>query len=88
MESSGSGKRGDPWREHLGRGETGWYIERRAMGMAVLVPSFNLHLGGEDLVFPHHEHETAQSAGCGAQAPGEPFVRYWLHGAPLVVEGA
>ena len=55
--------------------------------MAVLVPSFNLHLGGEDLVFPHHEHETAQSAGCGAQAPGEPFVRYWLHGAPLVVEG-
>ena len=55
--------------------------------MAVLVPSFNLHLGGEDLVFPYHEHEIVQSEGCGEQAPGEPFVRNWPHGAPLVVEG-
>jgi cysteinyl-tRNA synthetase len=46
-----------------------------------------LHLGGEDLVFPHHEDEIAQSEGAGAQASGEPFVRYWLHGAFLLAEG-
>ena len=57
------------------------------MSMAILGPSFDLHLGGEDLVFPHHEDEIAQSEGCGAQLPGEPFVHYWIHGAHLVVEG-
>ena len=55
--------------------------------MALLGPSFDLHLGGEDLVFPHHEDEIAQSEGAGVQPVGEPFVKYWLHGAHLLVEG-
>jgi cysteinyl-tRNA synthetase len=57
------------------------------MSMHSLGPSFDLHLGGEDLIFPHHEDEIAQSEGAGAQAAGEPFVKYWLHGAHLLVEG-
>jgi cysteinyl-tRNA synthetase len=57
------------------------------MSMKSLGPSFDIHLGGEDLVFPHHEDEIAQSEGAGAQSPGEPFVKYWLHGAYLLVEG-
>jgi cysteinyl-tRNA synthetase len=57
------------------------------MSMKTLGPSFDLHLGGEDLIFPHHEDEIAQSEGAGAQAAGEPFVKYWLHGAHLLVEG-
>jgi cysteinyl-tRNA synthetase len=57
------------------------------MSMQLLGPSFDLHLGGEDLVFPHHEDEIAQSEGAGAQTGGEPFVRYWLHGAFLLAEG-
>ena len=75
------------WESPWGEGRPGWHIECSAMSMAVLGPSFDLHLGGEDLMFPHHEDEIAQSEGCGAQVPGEPFVRYWLHGAHLVVEG-
>jgi cysteinyl-tRNA synthetase len=53
------------------------------MSMKLLGPSFDLHLGGEDLVFPHHEDEIAQSEG----ATGKPFVKHWLHGAHLLVEG-
>ena len=53
------------------------------MSMKLLGPSFDLHLGGEDLMFPHHEDEIAQSEG----ATGKPFVKYWLHGAHLLVEG-
>jgi cysteinyl-tRNA synthetase len=75
------------WPSPWGEGRPGWHIECSAMSMQLLGPSFDLHLGGEDLVFPHHEDEIAQSEGAGAQAAGEPFVRYWLHGAFLLVEG-
>src|SRR5437762_256588 len=57
------------------------------MSMKILGPSFDIHLGGEDLIFPHHEDEIAQSEGAGLQPPGERFVKYWLHGAHLMVEG-
>jgi cysteinyl-tRNA synthetase len=70
------------WPSPWGEGRPGWHIECSAMSMARLGPSFDLHLGGEDLIFPHHENEIAQS-----QAAGRPFVKYWLHGAHLLVEG-
>jgi len=57
------------------------------MSMKILGPSFDIHLGGEDLIFPHHEDEIAQSEGAGLQPEGERFVKYWLHGAHLMVEG-
>jgi cysteinyl-tRNA synthetase len=57
------------------------------MSMKLLGPSFDLHLGGEDLMFPHHEDEIAQSEGAALQPAGQPFVKYWLHGAHLLVEG-
>ena len=68
-----------PW----GEGRPGWHIECSAMSTKILGPSFDLHLGGEDLIFPHHEDEIAQSEG----ATGKHFVKYWLHGAHLLVEG-
>jgi cysteinyl-tRNA synthetase len=55
--------------------------------MKLLGPTFDLHVGGEDLIFPHHEDEIAQSEGAGCQEPGQPFVKYWLHFAHLLVEG-
>src|ERR1035437_9517504 len=72
--------------ESLGEGRPGWHIECSAMSMKLLGPSFDLHLGGEDLMFPHHEDEIAQSEGAGVQPFGQPFVKYWLHGAHLLVE--
>jgi cysteinyl-tRNA synthetase len=75
------------WPSPWGEGRPGWHIECSAMSMKLLGSTFDLHLGGEDLVFPHHEDEIAQSEGTGLQPPGEPFVRYWLHGAHLFVEG-
>jgi cysteinyl-tRNA synthetase len=71
------------WPSPFGEGRPGWHIECSAMSMKVLGESFDLHLGGEDLIFPHHEDEIAQSEG----ATGKPFVKYWLHGAFLLVEG-
>ncbi len=71
------------WPSPWGEGRPGWHIECSAMSMKLLGPSFDLHLGGEDLTFPHHEDEIAQSEG----ATGKPFVKYWLHGAHLLVEG-
>jgi cysteinyl-tRNA synthetase len=71
------------WPSPWGEGRPGWHIECSAMSMKILGPSFDLHLGGEDLIFPHHEDEIAQSEG----ATGKPFVKYWLHGAHLLVEG-
>ncbi len=68
-------------------GVPGWHIECSAMSMKLLGASFDLHLGGEDLMFPHHEDEIAQSEGAGAQEPGHRFVKYWMHGAHLLVEG-
>jgi len=71
------------WSSPWGEGRPGWHIECSAMSMKVLGQSFDLHLGGEDLKFPHHEDEIAQSEG----ATCRPFVKYWLHGAHLLVEG-
>lgn len=71
------------WPSPWGEGRPGWHIECSAMSMKVLGESFDLHLGGEDLKFPHHEDEIAQSEG----ATGKPFVKHWLHGAHLLVEG-
>src|SRR6059036_2423284 len=75
------------WPSPWGEGRPGWHIECSAMSMKILGPSFDIHLGGEDLIFPHHEDEIAQSEGAGLQPPGERFVKYWLHGAHLMVEG-
>ena len=75
------------WPSPWGEGRPGWHIECSAMSMHLLGASFDLHLGGEDLVFPHHEDEIAQSEGAGLQPAGRPFVKYWLHGAHLMVEG-
>ena len=78
VETDGSVKWDSPW----GPGRPGWHIECSVMSMAHLGPSFDLHCGGEDLVFPHHEDEIAQSEA----ATGQPFVKYWLHNAHLLVE--
>ena len=71
------------WRSPFGEGRPGWHIECSAMSIKALGETFDLHLGGEDLKFPHHEDEIAQSEG----ATGKPFVKFWLHGAHLLVEG-
>jgi cysteinyl-tRNA synthetase len=71
------------WPSPWGEGRPGWHIECSAMSMKILGESFDLHLGGEDLAFPHHEDEIAQSEG----ATGRPFVKHWMHGAHLLVEG-
>ena len=75
------------WPSPWGEGRPGWHIECSAMSMKLLGTSFDLHLGGEDLAFPHHEDEIAQSEGAGVQKGGQPFVKYWMHGAHLMVEG-
>jgi cysteinyl-tRNA synthetase len=69
-------KPGEPsWDSPWGPGRPGWHIECSAMAMQYLGESFDIHGGGKDLVFPHHENEIAQSEG----ATGKPFVKYWLH---------
>lgn len=69
-------KPGEPfWQSPWGAGRPGWHIECSAMSMRFLGPSFDIHGGGKDLVFPHHENEIAQSEG----ANGCQFVKYWLH---------
>jgi cysteinyl-tRNA synthetase len=75
------------WPSPWGEGRPGWHIECSAMSMKLLGASFDLHLGGEDLAFPHHEDEIAQSEGAKVQEAGKPFVKYWMHGAHLMVEG-
>jgi len=75
------------WPSPWGEGRPGWHIECSAMSMKLLGPSFDLHLGGEDLVFPHHEDEIAQSEGAGVQPERQRFVKHWMHGAHLMVEG-
>jgi cysteinyl-tRNA synthetase len=74
------------WPSPWGEGRPGWHIECSAMSMKLLGPGFDLHLGGEDLMFPHHEDEIAQSEGAGLQPAGQRFVKYWLHGSHLLVE--
>ncbi len=71
------------WEAKIGRGRPGWHIECSAMSMKYLGETFDLHLGGVDLVFPHHENEIAQSEG----ATGKQFARYWFHFEHLKVEG-
>ena len=71
------------WDAPLGRGRPGWHIECSAMAMEYLGTTFDIHAGGIDLAFPHHENEIAQSEG----ATGEKFVRYWLHNEHLKIEG-
>jgi cysteinyl-tRNA synthetase len=79
-----SEKDGDvAWDAPWGRGRPGWHIECSAMSMKYLGPSFDIHCGGVDNIFPHHECEIAQSE----SVSGKPFVRYWLHCAHLVVDG-
>jgi cysteinyl-tRNA synthetase len=75
------------WPSPWGEGRPGWHIECSAMSMKLLGPSFDLHLGGEDLAFPHHEDEIAQSEGAALQGPGQRFVKYWVHAAHLLVDG-
>ncbi|MDQ3870269.1 MAG: cysteine--tRNA ligase [Chloroflexota bacterium] len=77
-------KSGEPsWPTPIGEGRPGWHIECSAMSMRYLGPSFDVHTGGVDLVFPHHEDEIAQSEA----ATGETFVRTWLHCAHLQMSG-
>jgi len=71
------------WDTTIGSGRPGWHIECSAMSMKYLGESFDIHAGGIDLVFPHHENEIAQSEG----ATGKEFVRYWIHFEHLKVEG-
>ena len=75
---------GDVWWESpWGRGRPGWHIECSAMATALLGEQIDIHCGGVDNIFPHHEAEIAQSEGCS----GKTFVRYWLHCAHLLVDG-
>src|ERR1700729_3642681 len=71
------------WETSLGTGRPGWHIECSAMATKLLGDSFDLHAGGEDLMFPHHENEIAQSE----SASGKTFVRHWMHVRLLLVEG-
>ena len=71
------------WQTALGDGRPGWHIECSAMAMKYLGDSFDLHAGGEDLMFPHHENEIAQSEA----ATHKPFARHWFHVRFLLVEG-
>ncbi len=70
------------WEAPFGKGRPGWHIECSAMSMKYLGETFDLHVGGEDLIFPHHENEIAQST-C---ATGQPFARHWLHVKHLLID--
>ncbi len=71
------------WVTEIGKGRPGWHIECSAMSMRHLGDTFDIHGGGEDLIFPHHENEIAQSEG----ATGKRFAKYWVHNAFLQVNG-
>jgi len=71
------------WETPIGPGRPGWHIECSAMAMKYLGETLDIHTGGVDLTFPHHENEIAQSEA----ATGKPFVRYWLHAEHLNIEG-
>ncbi len=77
-------KEGEPfWDSEFGPGRPGWHLECSAMSMKYLGDVFDIHTGGVDNIFPHHENEIAQSEA----STGKPFVHYWLHAAHLQVEG-
>ena len=71
------------WDSPWGKGRPGWHIECSAMSMKYLGETFDIHSGGQDLIFPHHENEIAQSEA----ATGKPFVKYWLHNGFLNIDG-
>lgn len=71
------------WKTDIGKGRPGWHIECSAMSMTYLGETFDIHTGGVDLIFPHHQNEIAQSEG----ANGAKFVNYWLHNEHLLVNG-
>ncbi|HOK56363.1 MAG TPA: cysteine--tRNA ligase [bacterium] len=71
------------WETEIGKGRPGWHIECSAMSMKYLGETFDIHTGGVDNIFPHHENEIAQSEG----ATGKKFVNFWLHCAHLLVNG-
>ncbi len=71
------------WQTRIGPGRPGWHIECSAMAMKYLGETIDIHTGGVDLAFPHHENEIAQSEA----ATGKPFARFWLHAEHLIVEG-
>ena len=77
-------KEGEPWWESpWSKGRPGWHIECSAMSTRFLGPTLDIHGGGRDLIFPHHENEIAQSEG----AYGVPFVRHWIHNGFVTVDG-
>jgi cysteinyl-tRNA synthetase len=77
-------KDGEPsWDTAIGDGRPGWHIECSVMAMKYLGQTLDIHAGGVDLIFPHHENEIAQSEGI----TGRPFARFWLHSEHLIVEG-
>ncbi len=78
------GKEDEPfWKTEIGEGRPGWHIECSAMSMKYLGETFDIHVGGVDLIFPHHENEIAQSE----SFSGKKFVNYWIHCNHLIVEG-
>ena len=79
-----SAKPGEPWWDSpWGRGRPGWHIECSAMSMSLLGESFDIHAGGEDLIFPHHENEKAQSEAI----TGKTFTKYWMHNGLVRILG-
>ena len=77
-------KEGEPgWHSPWGKGRPGWHIECSTMSTKYLGETFDIHMGGKDLIFPHHENEIAQAEA----ATGKPFSRYWLHNEWLTVDG-
>lgn len=80
----GEDELGAAWHSSWGKGRPGWHIECSAMSMQELGEQFDIHAGGEDLIFPHHENEIAQSEGASGK---DPFVKYWLHCKFLLVDG-
>ena len=79
-----SQKEGEPgWHSPWGKGRPGWHIECSTMSTKYLGETFDVHMGGKDLIFPHHENEIAQAEA----ATGKPFARYWLHNEWLTVNG-
>lgn len=76
-------KPGEPsWQSPWGKGRPGWHIECSAMSMSILGETFDIHGGGQDLIFPHHENEIAQSEA----ATGHPFARYWMHNGYINID--
>ncbi len=83
VKTEADGKPEPHWNTPLGPGRPGWHIECSAMSSSLLGDGFDLHAGGEDLMFPHHENEIAQSE----SASGKTFARHWMHVRFLLVEG-